>query len=175
MHSNSKETYRTELKIWEINEDKDKMEHLEVLLRKTSHGPRLMGINKEGDCCMSIDSFNNIELSTMNDSTKHHIKLFLIGDLKGLFQIIGRIGFDSSYCLYCNCRPKTWNELCNRSNGPAPSTLWTLEDIKLLPLNKIRKLLLVHHMVLWVRVLHLCLTSCHWIDTVLLHYIYYLV
>ena len=92
----------TKIKTGGMNEDKDKIECVEVVLKKTSPGLRLMGINKEGDCCISVDYFNNVEFSTMNDNTKHRIKLFIISDLKSLFQIAGRSGFDSSYCLHSN-------------------------------------------------------------------------
>ena len=75
----------TDPKLIGENEDKDKMEYFEVLSRKASRGLSLMWINEEGDCLVSIESFNNIQFSTMNDSTKHHIKLLLIGYFNGLF------------------------------------------------------------------------------------------
>ena len=75
-----------------------------------SHGLREMEINNEGYCRMSFDAFNNVKCASTSDSDKHHVKFFLIGDLKGLFQIVGRSGFDSSHCLCCDCRPKMWKQ-----------------------------------------------------------------
>ena len=84
-----------------------------------------MGINNEGVCYMSFDAFNNADYSSISDSNKYHIKFFLIGDLKGLFQIVGRSSFDSSYCLYYDYRPKTWKFIffCKTSSSSSNKLL----------------------------------------------------
>ena len=68
-----------------------------------------MSINAEGDCCMSVFELTNVTFSsTGTNANCIIIKFFLMGDVKGLFQLAGRNGYDSKYCLFCKCRPTIW-------------------------------------------------------------------
>ena len=79
---------------------------------------------------MSIDSLYNNNFNAIFDITKYIIKFYLTWDLKGLFQIVRRIDFDSSYCIHCNFIPKIQKSQYIVSYKPTPSTLQTLETIK---------------------------------------------
>ena len=72
------------------------------------YGLREIGINNKGDYYISLDAFNNIDCSPISDTNKYYIKFYLIGDLIGLFQIVGRSFFYSSYYLYYNYRSRIW-------------------------------------------------------------------
>ena len=102
-----------EIKLGEINEDKDHIEHAEQLLNKVSYRFYTMNIDQDGNTCMTIDQFLNDTFSSNennsmlipNNETDLMI-FFLIGDIKGLFQVIYRSGHDSSFCMLCKCTPK---------------------------------------------------------------------
>ena len=63
-----------------------------------------MSIDKEeGNTRMTLDQFQNATFASNNNNnadisnTKTHLlKFYLIGDMKGNFQILGRSGYDSS-------------------------------------------------------------------------------
>ena len=76
---------------------------------KKSYGLVRMNVNAEGYCCMSISELTNMKfLSTATNENWMLIKFFLIGDIKGLFQLAGVNRCDSKYCLFCKCRPADW-------------------------------------------------------------------
>ena len=50
-----RETYRLEIKLGEINHEKDKMEYVEQLIRKINYGSENMNVSEEGDACMRLD------------------------------------------------------------------------------------------------------------------------
>ena len=102
-YDKNKETFRLELKLGEINEVKDRIEHVQQLLIKLSHGFNNMKIDNNGDAHVTLDEFNNATFSSGNDNnqslatnTLFLLKFYLIGDIKGVFQILGRNGYDSS-------------------------------------------------------------------------------
>ena len=95
-----KDTHRLEVKLGETNEEKDSIDYLKPLLERTNYG--LTGINADdnGNCYMSTDGLKNDAFSKESSSDcVCHVKLFLIGDLKGLFQIVDHNGHNSSCCL----------------------------------------------------------------------------
>ena len=107
----NKETYRVEVKLGEINQEKDKLEYLKPLIKKISFSLDSMKINTEGNAIMSIDNLKTISfVSNDNETsdTKYLCKFYLIGDLKSLFTLLGRDRYDSKYCLYCSCKPLAW-------------------------------------------------------------------
>ena len=62
------------------------------------------------------------------------LQFYLIGDTKGVFQLLGRSGYDSSYCVFCKCRSKTWKEKYSLRIGAYSDICvraedWTIEDI----------------------------------------------
>ena len=85
-----------------------------------------MNENLERGYCMSIDSSNNIIFEGIFDETKCIVKLCLIEDLKGIFQIARRSRFYSSYCTHCNYRRETWKGSCDVSCEPVISTFRSL-------------------------------------------------
>ena len=102
-----KDACQFELKHGEINEEKYTMEFIIDVLKKASIGLTEMNI-KIGDCYMSITDRRNIRFTSDHDMNSTLIKFYTIGDLKALFQVLGRDGYDSSYCLYCKCKSKSW-------------------------------------------------------------------
>ena len=99
----TKETHRLETKIGEINEEKDKFEVLKVLISKINYGLDSLKISIDGDCCVSMDSLQNISFRNNKSINKneniHLVKFYMIGDLKGMFQLLGRNNCDSSYFI----------------------------------------------------------------------------
>ena len=102
----SKDTCRLELKLGEINQEKDKIEFLVELLKKISHGFDAMNVSDEGNTCLSADDLNNAAFTSDNSNENeiegnrtHPMNFFLIGDTKGVFQMLGRNGCDSSHCV----------------------------------------------------------------------------
>ena len=71
-----------------------------------------MKINEEGDCYMSLDNLRKVTFSKERSTSGqcYWMKFYIIGDIKGEFHLIWRSGFNSSYCLYCQCRPKQWKQ-----------------------------------------------------------------
>ena len=71
-------------------------------------------MNEDRNAYISIDNLNNVSfLSNKLVNTDHNIhimKFYIIGDLKGVFKLLGRNRYDSSYCLWCKCRPKEWKK-----------------------------------------------------------------
>ena len=126
-HNDNKKPHRTKIKIGEINESKDKIEPIDVLLKKIYIGLSGINVNSEGGYCMSLDSMCNVNFDATFNTSKCIFKFCIIGDLKGLFQTSRRSGFDSSYCLCCNFRPKCGKNTQNQvSLFLLRHGLWTL-------------------------------------------------
>ena len=128
-----KVAHRIEIPIGEINEEKDKLECLMPLMSKIFFGLDSLNMNADGDACMSIDDFNNKSFLSNRLVNANHksclMKFYITGDLKGMFQLLVRNGFDSSYCLWCKCRPKEWKKHYLNYNGYLNKDKWTLESI----------------------------------------------
>ena len=61
-----------------------------------------MNVDNNRNYYMSIDNLKNITfLKELINNYAYHITLFLISALKGLFKIVSRNRYDSSYCLWC--------------------------------------------------------------------------
>ena len=67
--STSKETCRLELKLDEINEDKDRLENIEEVLKKTSCRFNLMSIDQNRNTHMNIDQFRNVAFSSNENNS----------------------------------------------------------------------------------------------------------
>ena len=90
-------------------------------------------------------SYLEVTPNTPLSTNIYKVEFYLIGDTKGLFQLLGRSGFDSSYCLFCQSRPKTWKELCgNRSSNYeltcVRANAWTIEEINEVALTQFQKM-----------------------------------
>ena len=74
------------------------------LMSKISFGLESLNMNKDGNACMSVDNLNNASFSSNRivdtNHNMHLMKFYIIGDLKGMFQLLGRNGHDSSYFLW---------------------------------------------------------------------------
>ena len=82
--SNNKKLHRLELKIGEINEEKDKIEYLEELIKKVSPGLRIININKKGDCYVNISQLKDVTYNSTALENAILIKFYLTGDTKGI-------------------------------------------------------------------------------------------
>lgn len=82
-YSNDKEIYRLEIKLGEINEEKDNIDYIEQLIRKILSSFTEMKINKEEDTFMLINT-NNV-VTYCNERTESSIcfQLYIIGNTKG--------------------------------------------------------------------------------------------
>ena len=85
-----KETHWIELKIDKIDEDKDKLEYIEELIKKISSSLESIKISKEGNSVMSLDNLHNISFSTESSTNNlpHRsflLKFHMIGNTKGVF------------------------------------------------------------------------------------------
>ena len=123
-HDKNKVTFRLELKLGDINEVKDTIECVQQLLIKLSHGFNNVKIGNNGDAHVTLDEFNNTIFSSGDDNNQSLatnklflLKFYLIGDIKGVFQILGRNGYDSSYCMFCKCRTRKWKDKHSASSG----------------------------------------------------------
>ena len=98
-----------------------------------------MNMSNEGDACLKIDDLRNVShvdasATDSISSTFFIAKSYLIGDTKGVFQLVGRSGFDSSYCTHCHCRSKAWKEMCSLRTGAYDECCvkaedWSIEEI----------------------------------------------
>ena len=70
-YDKNKETFRLELKLGEINEVKDRIEHAQQLLIKLSHGFNYMKIDNNGDAHVTLDEFNNATFFLVMIITNH--------------------------------------------------------------------------------------------------------
>ena len=91
-------------------------------------------INEEGDCYMSIDSIQNMnrDISFLFEKPSvggdiFIVMFYLIGDLKAEFQVVGRDGYDSKYCLWCMCRQSEWKKAYTLSHDYVNAEKWTIE------------------------------------------------
>lgn len=90
-----------ELKLSKINEGKDRIEHVKELLKKISYGLETMSVEKEeGNSRMTLDqirsatfSSNNNDDVAISNSKIHLLKIYLIGNAKDEFHILGRSGY----------------------------------------------------------------------------------
>ena len=121
-----KDAYQFELKLGEINEEKDKIDFIIELLKKLYIGLTEMNI-KRGDCYMSITDQRNITFTSDYDMNSTLIKFYTIGYLKALFRVLGRDGYDYSYCLYCKFKSKSWKEQYKSSSACINAEKWTVE------------------------------------------------
>ena len=139
-YTTEKETYRLEIKLGEINEEKDKIEFIEQLMSKISSSLGELNINPRGDFYMSISNLDSITFSSEKLNSDYILmKFFLIGDLKSLFQTLGRAGYDSSYCLFCKCRPKEWKSGYESSKNYIGAEKWTISRINEVALDQFQK------------------------------------
>ena len=72
-----------------------------------------MTFSYEGNFVVLLDELRNMSYAkrTSTDaltSGTFLLKLCIVGDTKGTFQLAGRSGLDSSCCIFCKCRPKEW-------------------------------------------------------------------
>ena len=58
-----------ELKLGEINEDKDRIEYVEHLLNKVSYGFDTMNIDQDGNTHMTTDQFRNAAFSSNENNS----------------------------------------------------------------------------------------------------------
>jgi len=98
---------KLEIKLSKINEEKNNSEYTEILIQKISNGIQKMNVNSSRDYYINLHDFNNITFSKQRENNNQNtIKFYLIGDLKSLFQLVGRSKYDYSYYLYCKYKPK---------------------------------------------------------------------
>ena len=88
---------------------------------------------------MSITDQHNITFTSDYDMNSILIKFYIIGDLKALFQVLGRDGYDSLYCLYCKCKSKSWEKQYKSSSACINAEKWTVEKIQQVALDQFQK------------------------------------
>ena len=110
-----------------------------------------MKIDNNGDAHVTLDEFNNATFSSGDKNNQSlatnklfSLKFYLIGDIKGVFQILGRNGYDSSYCMFCKCRPRKWKDEHSVSSGIHAETCvnaekWTIFDLTSIALDQNQK------------------------------------
>ena len=133
-YKNNKEPHRIEVKIGEINDEKDKIEYLTELLKKINIGLTEMNIDiTTGNCFTTFHPDGAIQFSKhiilLSDCTSLVTNFHVVGDLKALFQISGRDGYDGCYCLYCKAKSKDWKSQLQSSSDYLNSELWSIEKI----------------------------------------------
>ena len=74
-----------------------------------------MKISNSGDTHAELDQVRNMSFLDVASDTDlptsiYLLQFYLIRDTKGVFQLLGQSGYDSSYCIFCKCRLKTWKE-----------------------------------------------------------------
>ena len=122
-HKNEfKEPHIFELKLGEINEDTDGLEHIEEMIKEISCPLVDMKMSNEWNAVMLLYELRNTSYATTTStdaltSGNYLIKFCIIGDAKGALQLAGRSGFDYSYCVFCKCRPKEWKTECIIRSG----------------------------------------------------------
>mgnify|MGYP000582880178 CR=1 FL=1 len=68
------------------------------------------------------------------------LELYLIGDLKFLFMMLGRSGYSSSWCLYCKLKKAQWTDLHReRASCDCQGVPWTIDDIFHTALEQMQK------------------------------------
>ena len=67
------------------------------------------------------------------------MKCFIIGDLQGMFQLLGRNNYDSSYCLWCKYRHKEWKQHFAHHSTCCDKAKWVLSKIKNVALEQDQK------------------------------------
>ena len=114
-----------------------------VLTSKINFGLDSLNTNVDGNCCMSIDCLNNVSFYDnkiiIENSAMYLMKFFIIGDLKGMFHLLGRNNFDLSYCLWCKCIPKEWKQHHVHHNTYGNKAKWDLREITYITLEQDKK------------------------------------
>ena len=100
---------------------------------------------------MTLDQFQNATFaSNHNNNTAIPnkkmclLKFYLIGNVKGNFQILRRSVYDSSYYMLWNCGPNVWKDNHNtgysgHEEARMNSDEWTISDLKLVVLSQNQK------------------------------------
>jgi hypothetical protein len=87
---------------------------------------------RKGDanvCSISFEELNNDASDTVLDT---EMRLYLIGDLKFLFTMMGRDGHSGSWCIYCVLKQSQWTAIHgDNDEGKCNSeaNLWTIEKL----------------------------------------------
>ena len=112
----TKEPLILDLQIGQIDSQDDKLELLRPLVGKIGDDIRTMP--QQSDGCVNLEVLvsdyeyklvygENSESGEVI-STKVKLELFLIGDFKFLFTMMGRDGFSGHHCLYCRMKASEW-------------------------------------------------------------------
>ena len=124
-YSTDREDDKYELQLGEIDSTKDCVEILEPLLQMLEPGIKALQMNKEGFAFASVDhESGDIEFEKKSSQGAFKMRCWLMGDLKFLFMVVGRTGFEGAHCLYCTLRKAQWlkchkEELKRKGNGKA--------------------------------------------------------
>ena len=93
---------------------------------------RSMNFNNSDDCHMSLDETKNVNFASDEPEGEEiifKIEMHLIGDLKGLFQILCRSGFYSLHCVHCMYRSNECKSSCSLSSSCLSCEKWTSQKI----------------------------------------------
>ena len=95
----------------------------------TSNGCIKVCVVKEGD--------NEIQLVFGDDPTNQNyvifeckMDLYLIGDLKFLFMVMGQSGYSAHYCLYCRLKSAQWRTIYkNQKKINCEADFWSIQSL----------------------------------------------
>ena len=124
-----------EFQIGQIDHGGDTVELLEPLLSRLEKGIKRLKPDKNGMCSCKVKRNTDGEITLCYgeedpEAEKFPMELFLIGDLKFLFMVVGRSGLSGHWCLYCKLKKSEWKLKHKEKNSiHCNAELWTIEDL----------------------------------------------
>ena len=103
-------------------------------MSKLNFGLDYLNTKVDGYCCMPIDCLNIMSFYDnkiiIENSAMCLMNFFIIGDLKEMFELLGKNNFDSSYFLWCKCIPKEWKQYYVHHNTCFDKAKWYSREIR---------------------------------------------
>jgi hypothetical protein len=133
--------YILEMQVGEIASAQDSVELLKPLVKKLEEGLKdVMKPTGDGDCKFVVHHAANNDLKLYFEDTEASedtrvvtssvVQLYLVGDWKFLFMMLGRSGYCGNYCMYCRLSKAQWKlihsvkETCN-----CEGEKWTIKKL----------------------------------------------
>jgi hypothetical protein len=124
-----------EFQIGQIDHAKDSVELLRPLLARLEVGIKKLQPNNDAVCTATLVQseaglLQDVFFDGRNGNHSVPLELFLIGDLKFLFMVLGRANYCGSWCLYCKLKQAEWTEMHKSLDGiHCGADVWTIDGL----------------------------------------------
>ena len=119
-YSNGNKCNIFEMQVGQIDSASDSAEILKPLLEKLEVALQQMKPDGNGNCKLLVSkddtnvrsiSFEELNKGASDTVLDTEMRLYLIGDLKFLFTMMGRDGYSGAWCIYCVLKQSQWTAM----------------------------------------------------------------